>query len=196
MNGRLIGLAAIASLAACSGSPTTQENGSAAANEAGDNSMASVAMNSSMTPPVQNAPSDATSYLAKAGAGDLFEIESSKAVLAKTSTGDIKMFAQMMIDHHTKSTEKLKAAAKADGVPVSPPALDPLQQSMLDEIKAASADKIDEVYKADQSKAHAAALALHRGYAALGDQPAIKKAASEIVPVVQTHIEALAKLPG
>ena len=67
---------------------------------------------------------------------------------------------------------------------------------MLDEIKAAPPDKVDAVYKARQSEAHRAALALHQGYAAQGDKPALKKAAGEIVPVIQGHIGELSKLPG
>jgi putative membrane protein len=195
MRMNLIGISTVVMLAACSG-PASTANDATMANDASPNSMAAVAMNNAMTPPVADTPTDALGYLAKAGAGDLFEIESSKAVLAKTSNASVKMFAQMMIDHHSKSTEKLKAAAQADGVPVSLPVLDPLQQSMLDEIKGGSADKVDAVYKAHQSKAHGAALALHQGYAVQGDKAALKKAAGEIVPVVQKHIEELGKLPG
>jgi putative membrane protein len=191
----LIGIATTAALAACNG-PSANEAATTDANEMGSGSMTSSATNNAMSPPIADAPTDAAGYLAKAGAGDLFEIESSNAVLAKTGSAGVKTFARMMIDHHTKSTEKLKAAAKTDGVPVSPPTLDPLQQSMLDEIKAASADTIDAVYKAHQAKAHSAALTLHQGYAAQGDKPALKKAAGEIVPVVQKHIEELGKLPG
>ena len=201
MHTKFIGIAAIAILAACSGPPASDQTDAALANQTAQNAtdpnqMASVAMNNAMTPPIVDAPTDAATYLAKAGAGDLFEIESSKAVLSKTGNASVKRFAQMMIDHHGKSTEKLKAAAKADGVTVSPPALDPLQQSMIDEIKAASTDKVDAIYKAHQSKAHGAALTIHQGYAAQGDKPALKKAAGEIVPVVQTHIVELGNLPG
>jgi putative membrane protein len=191
----LIGIATIAALAACSG-PAANEAATTDANEIGSGSMASTATNNAMSPPIADAPTDPAGYLAKAGAGDLFEIESSNAVLAKTGSAAVKMFARMMIDHHTKSTDKLKAAAKADSVAVSPPALDPLQQSMLDEIKAANADTIDAIYKRQQATAHSAALTLHQGYAAQGDKPALKKAAGEIVPVVQKHIEELGQLPG
>jgi putative membrane protein len=206
MKRMLIGLATLTALSAC-GNPTTNDaNVVGSGNDmagtmaggamSGNNAMSSVAMANAMTPPTVDAPSDAPTYLAKAGAGDLFEVESSKAVQAKSANSDVKMFARMMVDAHTRSTQKLKDAAKADGVAVSPPALDPLQQQMLDEIKAAAPDKVDAIYKAHQSKAHGAALALHQGYAAQGDKPALKKAAGEIVPVVRKHISELGKLPG
>lgn len=140
------------------------------------------------------AVTDAASYISKAGAGDMWEIESSKALLAKSTNADVKKFAQMMIDDHGKSTAKVKAAAAAAKLTVTSPKLDPDQQKMLDEIKAADAKSIDALYLAHQKAAHDAALALHQGYAAGGDTDSLKKAAAEIVPVVETHRTELGKL--
>lgn len=137
---------------------------------------------------------DAAGYISKAGAGDMWEIESSKALLAKSTNADVKKFAQMMIDNHGKSTAKVKAAAAEAKLAVTPPKLDADQQKMLDDIKAADAASIDAVYLAHQKTAHDAALALHQGYAAGGDTPSLKKAASEIVPVVESHLTELGKL--
>lgn len=145
-------------------------------------------------PPAMPATVDAAGYIAKAGAGDMWEIESSKALLAKSSDADIKKFAQMMIDHHGKSTAKVKAAAAETKLVVPPPKLDADQQKMLDDIKAADASSIDAVYLAHQKTAHDAALALHQGYATDGDTPSLKKAAGEIVPVVESHRTELGKL--
>lgn len=148
-------------------------------------------------PPLTDAPTtavDAAGYIAKAGAGDMWEIESSKALLAKSTRADVKAFAQMMIDHHSKSTAKVKAAAAEAKIAVTPPKLGAAQQAMLDEIKAADAASIDAVYLADQKSAHDAALALHQGYAKDGDTESLKKAAADIVPVVEAHRTELAKL--
>lgn len=140
------------------------------------------------------APTDAAGYIARAGAGDLWEIESSKALLAKSGKADVKKFAQMMIEQHGQSTAKIKAAATAAGLQVTPPKLDADQQKTLDEIKAADAATIDAIYLGHQRSAHDAALALHNAYAANGDTEALKKAAGEIVPVVEAHRSELAKL--
>lgn len=141
-------------------------------------------------------PTDAAGYLAKAGAGDMFEIESSRAVLAKNPDKAVKDFAQMMIEAHQQSTAMVKAAASAAGLTVAPPTLDADQRAKLDAIKAADGDAAVTAYFAAQREAHRAALALHQGYAASGDTPQLKTAASEIAPVVQKHIDMLAKLPG
>lgn len=139
-------------------------------------------------------PVDAASYISKAGAGDLWEIESSKALLAKSTNSEVKAFAQMMIDHHGKSTAQVKAAASEAQMTISPPDLDAEQRTMLAKIKAADAATVDEIYLMHQKTAHEAALALHQGYAASGDNAPLKKSAREIVPVIETHRTALAKL--
>lgn len=184
-------------LTACQDKPGESAAGDAAAiNSAAPNSAAGPAA----SPPVASAPAApaerASDYLAQAGAGDLFEIESSRAVLAKTGNAKVRDFAQMMVKAHQESTAKLKAAASRAKLTVKPPVLTPDQQSMLDRIKTASADNMDAVYVANQKAAHQAALALHQGYAATGDTPALKQAASEIVPVVQSHIRHLSELPS
>jgi len=183
-------------LAACGSGADT----SAPPENADANNMA--ASTDAMAPPVDEAspagtpatPTDAAGYIAKAGAGDLWEIESSKALLAKSGNADVKKFAQMMIDNHGKSTAKVKAAAGAAGVEAAPPKLDTDQQKMLDEIKAADAAGIDAIYLRHQRTAHDAAFALHNAYATNGDTDALKKAASEIVPVVEAHRTELDKL--
>lgn len=133
-------------------------------------------------------------YVAKAGAGDLWEIESSKALLAKSDNSEVRKFAQMMIDQHGQSTAKIKAAATAAKVDVAAPQLDPAQQTMLDEIKQADAGSIDAIYLRHQRTAHDAALALHRAYSDDGDAESLKTAAREIVTVVEMHRSHLDKL--
>ncbi|MGJ0239908.1 DUF4142 domain-containing protein [Novosphingobium fluoreni] len=181
-------------LASCNDKPgQASADNSTAVDATADNAAAPGLIND---PTVPAAPTIATSYLPKAGAGDLFEIESSHAILAKNPGKAVRDFAQTMIDAHTQSTARLKAAAKAAGLTVAPPKLDNDQQAKLDAIKSAGGAAAISTYLSAQREAHAAALALHQGYAASGDTPQLKSAAAEIAPVVQHHIDMLAKLPG
>jgi putative membrane protein len=181
-------------MASCSGSETadpaeatsdTQMTGNVPADSTAATSTASTA---------QGQPTDAAGYVAMAGAGDLWEIESSKALLAKSANADLKKFAQMMIDNHTQSTQKIKTAAQSAQITPAAPKLDADQQRMLDEIKAANASGIDEVYIRHQRTAHDKALALHQNYATNGDDQALKKVAGEVVPVIQKHITELGNM--
>jgi putative membrane protein len=148
----------------------------------------------------QTAPGSAsvtdTNYVAMAGASDQWEIESSRAVLAKSKNTEVVNFAQMMIDHHTGSSNKIKAAARTANITPPAPKMDAQQQRMLDEIKNADAASVDAVYLRHQRAAHEKALSMHQNYALNGENSALKQAASEIAPVVENHIAALTRLPG
>jgi len=71
----------------------------------------------------QAAPTPAT-YVMKAGAGDQYEIQSSRLVLATTKNAELKQFATMMVADHTKSTADVKAAAMRSNLTPKPPMLD------------------------------------------------------------------------
>ncbi|MFC4254665.1 DUF4142 domain-containing protein [Altererythrobacter xixiisoli] len=143
-----------------------------------------------------SAATNASGYLAMAGAGDLFEIESSRAILAKQPDQAVADFARSMVDAHQQSTAKLKKAATDAGLTAPAPALEPDQQAKLDSIKSADGEAATTAYLTAQREAHTKALALHQNYAEGGDAPALKTAAGEIASVVQHHIDMLAKLPG
>lgn len=144
---------------------------------------------------IDTAPvTDAQTYLAKAGAGDKFEIDSSRAILKTTKNAEIENFAKMMISAHTESTEKVKKAAMAAGIKAPEPTLTPEMQQKLDAIKAAKGEDADKLYIEDQKEGHQAALALHKSYGAGGDTPQLKVVADNIVPVVRDHITMLNKL--
>ncbi|WP_343610644.1 DUF4142 domain-containing protein [Novosphingobium sp.] len=137
---------------------------------------------------------DAKTYLEKAGAGDKFEIDSSRAILKTTKNAEIENFAKMMISAHTESTEKVKKAAMAADIKAPAPVLPPELQQKLDAIKAAKGEDADKLYLEAQKEGHQAALALHKSYGAGGDTPQLKVVADNIVPVVRDHITMLNKM--
>lgn len=139
---------------------------------------------------------DPATYVQMAGAADMFEIESSRAALTKTKNADVRAFANMMIDEHTKSTAKVKQAASGQNVTAAAPQLMADQQRMLDEIKNTEAANVDRIYLGHQRTAHTAALALHQGFAQAPNSGALGKAAGEIAPVVQKHLTELDRLEG
>lgn len=133
-------------------------------------------------------------YVAKAGASDLYEKQSSQLVLASTKNAKVRQFANQMIAHHTKSTNDVKAAAGQAGVPVPPPTLEPMQASNIAKLRAVNGTARDQAYIQQQKVAHQQALALHRGYAANGTAAPLKTAAGKIAPVVQMHIDELQRM--
>ena len=142
-----------------------------------------------------NAAPTAAVYVAKAGAGDMFETKSSTIVLQTTKNSGIRDFANQMVTDHAKSTADVKAAAKESGITPKPPVLNAEQKAAIAKLTAAHGAARDKLYIAGQKKSHAQALALQQDYANGGDKPALKTTAANIVPVVQHHIEMLNGMP-
>jgi putative membrane protein len=136
----------------------------------------------------------AADYVMKAGAGDLYEKQSSQLVLKTTKDPKIRSFAQMMVTDHSKSTADVKAAAQASGLNPKPPALDAKKSSMIADLMKSSGSARDQIYVTQQKAAHQEALTLHKGYASAGDKPALKATAAKIAPVVEHHIEMLSAI--
>lgn len=160
--------------------------------------------------PVSNAAQDAASgvvgaasaatartadlYVPAAAVADMYEIESSKLALQTSKNADVKKFAQMLIDHHTRTTAALKKAAAGANAAL-PTALDERRQGLIDNLKQTPAGGFDGVYRTQQIAAHEEALTLHRTYADAGENAALKGAAAAAVPIIEQHLTAARALP-
>ena len=132
-----------------------------------------------------------TEYVKAAGASDLYEITSSQTVLETTADPKVRMFAQMMIRHHTKSTADVKAAAMRAKLRPAPPMLMPVQNELIAQLRAERGTARDQAYIAQQKQSHGQALAVQMAYAKEGTSAPLKMAAGRIVPVVKQHIAML-----
>ena len=132
-------------------------------------------------------------YAMKAGAGDLYEITSSKLVMNSTNP-KLKAFATMMVTDHTKSTAMVKDALAKSNFKPKPPMLTAKQSADVAALRAASGANRDALYITQQMAANQEALALHKDEAATGATAALKTTAGNIVPVVEHHIQELASM--
>ncbi|HWD27980.1 MAG TPA: DUF4142 domain-containing protein [Rhizomicrobium sp.] len=143
---------------------------------------------------------NATQFRAKASASDAFEVLSSRIALTHATNPDIKSFAQMMIDDHTKSTNKLvslggisKASLKSKMKPGRDGkyASNDLLGSNADELNSLdskSNDDFNKTYINDQVKGHEDAVSLLEDYAKNGDNAKLKAFANDILPTVREHL--------
>jgi putative membrane protein len=130
-----------------------------------------------------------------AAAGDQFEIQSSQIALVKSSSADVRNYAQMLINDHTLLDSQVIAAATASGLAAPIPVFSPDQQQMLNDLQAANAgSSFDMLFLRDQIMAHEMALALHSNYASAGDTPALRAVAANAVPSIQMHLNTAEQL--
>jgi putative membrane protein len=133
-------------------------------------------------------PEQRDAYVQMAAASDLFEIQSSQIATTRAQSPEVREFAQMLIQHHTATTEQLTAAATAAGSPPSP-TLMPMQAEMIARLQGANGAEFDRLYLRQQVPAHEMALALHQNYASDGDTPSLRTVAAAAVPIVRQHLE-------
>jgi putative membrane protein len=133
-------------------------------------------------------------FVAKAGASDMFEIESAH-LMSTSHNAMVKHFAEQMITDHTTSTRLITAAASTDHVRVEKPSLSVKQRADITAIKAVPEGKTrDDLYVKQQRAAHADALALMQAYASAGSAPHLKMTAAKVVPVVEKHQAMLGRM--
>jgi putative membrane protein len=130
----------------------------------------------------------AMTYVAKAAASDLYEIESSRLALDRAQRPAVREFARMLVTDHTRTTELVAAAARADGVTPLPPQLEPAQRTMLRQLQRHRGPGFDRVYLDQQLIAHQQALTLHRNYARNGAGNDLRRVARNATPVIQGHL--------
>jgi putative membrane protein len=125
-------------------------------------------------------------FAAAAATSDMYEVTAGKIALQRSQNADVKEFAQKMVDAHTATTDKLKGLLPAG---VTPPAhVDDRRQSMLNNLRGASAADFDHRYAVQQVAAHKEADILMRGYANDGEDKSIKSFARDTDKDVKMHL--------
>lgn len=190
----ILGLAPALALAACGGNDTKTTNTAMADNMTGmdmsadTNAAENAQMADAMLSPAQK-------FANTVGASDWYEVEAGKLAQDKAHDQKFKDFGKMMVEHHTASTDKLKAAgAKASPAIVPNAALSVEQEANLEALRQADDAAFDALYKTQQVAAHEKALAAVKDYAATGDVAALKAFANDAEKVVQAHLTKIKSL--
>lgn len=125
---------------------------------------------------------------------NIAEIEAGKLALKKSRNPDVKAFAQMMIDDHTKGLEETRKVAAAKKVTL-PSETDMAHQKLAAELEAVSADKFDLAYAkragvADHTNVHES---LKKDISMVKDAD-VKALAVKLEPTVAHHLAMSRKL--
>lgn len=133
----------------------------------------------------------AQAFVENAARSDMYETESSKLALERSTSPGIKKFAQMMITAHAATTKELKGlvtTGKAGENIEIPVALDERRQGLIDNLKTASAEDFDARFADQQAAAHRETAILMDGYGAAGQNEALKAMAKATAPKVKAHL--------
>jgi putative membrane protein len=129
-------------------------------------------------------------FLTVAAQSDEFERREGRMATERGVNPHVRQAGAQMVQAHTESTRKMKmAAARAGLPPMPPPALDAEQQQMLDRLQTARGPEFDRMYVHQQIMAHQKALGAMTAYAQGGPPGPVRRAAMEIRPIVQQHLD-------
>jgi putative membrane protein len=134
-----------------------------------------------------------TEFMTKAAQSDLTEIQTSQLALQKSQNQSVRNYAQQMIDHHTASSEKLAAIAKAKNFTL-PKDMGPEGEALLTTLKPLSGSNFDKAYIQGQIDAHQKTLADYQNYLQNGQDQDLRAFASEIAPLVAQHLDMALKM--
>jgi putative membrane protein len=134
-------------------------------------------------------PPSAKDFAIGAVESDQYEIEAARVALAQSRDPRIRAFAQHMIDDHTRSSDDLRQAATASGLPAPPAAMSGDESKMLATLQSLTGADFDKAYVRQQILAHDQALAVSQSYASAGTDPNLRKAAQSAVPMIEHHLQ-------
>lgn len=135
---------------------------------------------------------DPADFVDEASAKGIAEIEAGKLALEKSQSADVKTFAQMMVDDHTKANEKLKGIAQTKNIKVATDAelMDKAKKLILD----IREDSFDRSYANNQVKAHEQTIELFKEEIKDGKDADVQAFAKETLPTLEAHLTQAKKL--
>lgn len=126
-------------------------------------------------------------FVDKAAQSGITEVEAGKLALQKSSSADVKTFAQHMVDDHTKANQELMALAKKHDLEV------PDDAALMDKAKKAILEMRDEsfdkAYANNQVNAHEEAVELFKKESTSSDNAELKAFATEKLPILEKHLQ-------
>ncbi|MGY2132116.1 DUF4142 domain-containing protein [Hymenobacter sp. HD11105] len=125
-------------------------------------------------------------FLLNAASSNMLEIQAGKLASQQASNAEVKKFAQMMVSHHTKATQELKAVATPLGVTM-PETMMPVHQAMADRLKSKTGKDFDEAYMDLMETAHKMDIAMFEVKSKAADSPTVQAFATKTLPMLRSH---------
>jgi putative membrane protein len=142
-------------------------------------------------------PSAADMAFVQLAAGtDMYEIEASRLAIGRAPDTQVKGYAQMLIDHHTMSSNQMKALLHAKGV-VPPAALPPDKQAKIAQLSRLQGRDFEREYIRMTGVAdHQAAIGQFEQASRSLPDADLRNFAARTLPVLQQHLRAAQEIAG
>lgn len=168
----------------------------AAAALAGCASQHHTAMGANPAPTATRLAAADLAFANTAAGNDLYEIEVSRIALTRASSPQVRGYAQMLIDHHTMSSNQLKAVLHAKGV-MPPATLPPDKQAKVAQLSRLQGQEFDrEFIRVSGVQDHQTAVALFDQASRTVADPDVRGFAVKTLPVLRQHLQSAQNIAG
>lgn len=126
-------------------------------------------------------------FITKVSQGGKTEVELGQLALKQASSEDVKLFAQRMVDDHSKAGEELSSLAVSKGITL-PAELDKKHKEKLDKLAKLSGADFDREYMKQMVNDHNMNLTLFEQQAKNGKDTETKAWAEKTLPTLREHL--------
>ena len=140
------------------------------------------------------APPDAK-FMMDAAAAGMAEVELGQLASGKATRQDVKDFAKMMVDDHTKANGELTGLAAKKNVTL-PTAPGPQHKAAKARLEKLSGVAFDKAYMAEMVKDHEKAVRLFKQESTGGADADAKAWAAQTLPHLETHLSKAREVSG
>jgi putative membrane protein len=137
-------------------------------------------------PAAKPAASPDSAFMRQAAMANMAEVALGQAAAKNAASGDVKQFAQRMVDDHSKALDELKSLASKKSVTL-PTELDAKHKGVGDKLSKQQGAAFDTAYMSHMVSAHAEAVGLFEREAKSGKDPDAKAWAEKTLPTVKEH---------
>jgi putative membrane protein len=124
----------------------------------------------------------------EAAIGGMAEVELGRVASEKSSSDEVKQFAQRMVTDHGKANAELKTLAEKKGISL-PTELDSKHKQTVDKLSKLSGEAFDRAYMDEMRKDHKKDVSEFKQQSVSGSDPEIKSWAAATLPTLQEHMQ-------
>ncbi|MCE3225492.1 MAG: hypothetical protein K0S32_43 [Bacteroidetes bacterium] len=145
-------------------------------------------VSASMLSEAQDTKKKDEKFVMEAAKGGILEVKLGQLAQTNSSSPEVKLLGQMMVEDHSKANEELKTLALSKGI-LLPNSLDAEGQKKYDKLAQKKGEEFDKAYTQCMVKDHKKDVALFKKESKKGSDTEMKNWASKTVPKLEHHLE-------
>ena len=127
-------------------------------------------------------------YLRQIAEANLAEVQAGKLGASKAASGEVKKFAQHMVDDHGKMLSEIRTMAKSKNAQV-PSQPNKKHQDAMKKLQSAKGESFDKTFMTQMVNDHQEALKLVQDASKNAKDKELKAAAQKAAPEIEKHLE-------